>query len=79
MEHSKKELAFKVKDYAATDAGRMFRLLLETWIRDLRLKNDTAEIADFQKNQGAIKEMKLMLKAITPHQQIKEFDGSYAT
>jgi hypothetical protein len=78
MEYSRKELSAKAMEYAATDAGRVFRLLLETWITDLRKKNDTAELKDFPKNQGAIKEMKLMLKAITPHQQIKEFDGSYA-
>jgi hypothetical protein len=78
MEYTKKELAGKVMEYASTEAGRTFRLLLETWIKDLRHKNDTASIEDFPKNQGAIKEMKLMLKAITPHQQIREFDGSYA-
>jgi hypothetical protein len=78
MEYSRKEIAAKTLEYANTDGGRMFKLLLEIWIRDLRKKNDTAELKDFPKNQGAIKEMKLMLKAITPHQQIREFDGSYA-
>ena len=78
MEYTKKELAGKVQEFAASEPARIFRLLLEAWIMDLRLKNDTAELKDFPMNQGAIKEMKLMLKAITPHQQIREFDGSYA-
>jgi hypothetical protein len=74
---NRKEVAFKAKEYATTDAGKTFRQLLITWIEDLRQKNDTASPEDFPKNQGAIRELKLIQKAITPPHHMQEYDGAY--
>jgi hypothetical protein len=74
---NRKEISFKAKEYALTDAGKVFRKLLLVWIGELREKNDTASTEDFPKNQGAIRELKRIHKAITPPHLIKEYDGGF--
>jgi len=65
------------KEFAQTDAARAFRKLVGTWISDLREKNDTAEPDEFLKNQGAIRELKLMHKGIGPKLSVAEYDGAF--
>ncbi len=74
---TKKEAMEKVKEVAMTDAGRAFRKLVAVWIDDLRAKNDTAEPNDFLKNQGAIRELKLMHKGIGPKIRTSDYDGAF--
>ncbi|MHC4757109.1 MAG: hypothetical protein ACYTE8_00470 [Planctomycetota bacterium] len=77
MKSEKKTQIAKVLDYSQTDAGRAFRLLIGVWINELRKKNDTAEGNEFIKNQGAIREFKLMHKAIGPKLTTADYDGGF--
>jgi hypothetical protein len=74
---TKKELLADCKEFAATDAGIKFRLLLAATINELRAKNDTATTEDFLKNQGAIRELKLLHKGIGPKIRSSEYDGGF--
>lgn len=74
---TKKELMDKAREYEFTDAGRTFLQLLTQWIVDLREKNDTAAPGEFEKNQGAIRELKLMRKGIGPKQVSREYNGGF--
>jgi hypothetical protein len=65
------------KEYSSTDAARAFRKLVGVWISDLREKNDTAEGDEFVRNQGAIRELKLMHKGIGPKLTVTEYDGGF--
>lgn len=65
------------KEFAQTDAARAFRKLVGVWISDMREKNDTAEPDEFLKNQGAIRELKLMHKGIGPKLTVTEYDGAF--
>ena len=74
---TRKQAMVNAKQFEGTDAGRACRKLLEVVISDLREKNDTATTEDFLKNQGAIRELKLMHKGIGPKQTMTEFDGGF--
>jgi len=74
---NKKIVMAECKEFAQTDAARAFRKLVGVWISDLREKNDTAEGNEFIKNQGAIREMKLLHKGIGPKLTITEYDGAF--
>ncbi len=74
---TKKELMDKAQEYEFTDAGRTFSQLLTVWIADLRRKNDTAAPGEFEKNQGAIRELKLMRKGIGPKTISREYNGGF--
>jgi len=73
----RKTVMAECKEFAQTDAARAFRKLVGVWIADLREKNDTAEQDEFLKNQGAIRELKLMHKGIGPKVQVTEYDGAF--
>lgn len=77
MRVNKKEQMAKVNEYGQTDAGRSFRVLIAAWITDLREKNDTAKGDDFIRNQGAIRELKLMYKGIGPKVSVTAYDGGF--
>jgi hypothetical protein len=66
-----------VNEYASTDAGIAFRTLLICWISDLRKKNDTAATEDVLKNQGGIRELKLIVKQIGGDRISTEYDGGF--
>jgi hypothetical protein len=74
---TKREAMTEVNEFAQTDAGRAFRKLVSIWINDLRAKNDTAESEDFMKNQGAIRELKLIHKGIGPKIRTEDYDGGF--
>jgi hypothetical protein len=74
-----KEAMAEVNEYAMTDAGRAFRKLVAVWINKLRAKNDTAPPEEFMKNQGAIRELKLMHKGIGPKIRTSEWDGGFGS
>ena len=73
----RKVVMAECKEFTQTDAARAFRKLVGTWISDLREKNDVAEGDEFVKNQGAIRELKLMYKGIGPRVQVTEYDGAF--
>jgi hypothetical protein len=74
---NKKEVMSEVREFAMTDAGRAFRKLIAVCINELRAKNDTADEKEFVKNQGAIRELKLMHKGIGPKIRTSEYDGGF--
>jgi hypothetical protein len=74
---SKKQLLNEVREYAPSDAHTKMARLLHACIRELRIKNDTAASEDILRNQGAIAELKLILKGINLHQKYKEYSGGF--
>ena len=66
-------------EYMATDAGHKFLKLIDVWIDSLRQANDTASKDDFLKNQGAIRELKLMHKSLSKLEkpQRTDWDGGF--
>ena len=72
-----KEHFSTVKEYSLSTAGIEFRKMLNQCIEDLRIKNDTAEGNEFLKNQGAIQELKKIVKAIAPIEKKSEFNGAF--
>ena len=67
-------------DYAMTDPIRMVRQILNERLQALREKNDAAEDKDVIRNQGAIAELKGILKILSPlkpENQRVEWDGGF--
>ena len=77
MRNQKKIEFAAVMEYRNTDAGRAFRRLIGVCISDLREKNDVAEGDDFIRNQGAIREFKLVYKNIGQKVSKTEYDGAF--
>ena len=50
---------------------------LSQLIQDARERNDTAVDKDLYRNQGAVKELKQLLKSIKRHEIQRGFDGGY--
>jgi len=64
-------------EYGATEVGKLLVLLFHACINELREKNDSAEMNDVLKNQGAIREMKLLLKDLNPREEQQQYDGAF--
>ena len=77
MRMNKKELAEKIVPHEMTECHQYFQKLLEVLIQDARERNDTAVNEELYRNQGAVKELKQLLKSITRHEIQRGFDGGY--
>ena len=77
MELSKKELIAKIRPHELTECHQYFQKLLGRLIQDARERNDTAIDNELYRNQGAVKELKQLLKSITRHEIQRGFDGGY--
>jgi hypothetical protein len=75
--NNKKQLMEELRAYAPSDPHTKVVRLLHACISDLRIKNDTATSEDILRNQGAISELKLILKGINIHQKYQEFSGGF--
>jgi hypothetical protein len=73
----RRQLLKDVKEYANSDPHTKFVKLLYACIHDLRIKNDTATSEEFLKNQGAISELKLIIRGISIFQKYKEYTGGF--
>jgi hypothetical protein len=74
---NKRDLIKEVKEYAHTDPGMKFVMLLRMCIDDLRRKNDTAHPDDVLRNQGAIGELKSIIKDLKAKEKLREYSGGY--
>ncbi len=74
---SKKELIAKIVPHEATECHQYIQRLLERLIQDARERNDTATGDELYRNQGAVKELKQLLKSIKSHEIQRGFDGGY--
>jgi hypothetical protein len=74
---NKRDLIKEVKEYAYTDPGMKFVMLLRMCIGDLRRKNDTAHPDDVLRNQGAISELKSIIKDLKAKEKLREYSGGY--
>ncbi len=74
---TKRELMAEVYKYAHSDPHTSFVLLLHACIKELRLKNDTATPEDCLKHQGAISELKSILKGVTVFEKYEEYSGGF--
>ena len=77
MGMSKRELIAKIVPHELTECHTYFQLLLELLLQDARERNDTAMNEDLYRNQGAVKELKHILKSIKRHEIQRGFDGGY--
>lgn len=78
MELSKKQLIEKILPHEFTECHQYFQKLLKRLIQDARERNDTAiGVAEIHQNQGAVKELKQLLKSIQRHEIQRGFDGAY--
>ena len=77
MRMNKKELVAKIVPHELTECHQYFQLLLEVLIQDARERNDTAVDKDLYRNQGAVKELRQLLKSIKSHTIQRGFDGGY--
>jgi len=73
----RKEILAKAKEYQATPAGLLFSKLLQIWIDELREKNDNSGPDETLRNQGAIRELKLIQKGTGWSVKISEYDGGF--
>lgn len=74
---SKKELAAKIKPHELTECHQLVQQLIRIRMQDARVRNDTAEGNEFYRNQGAVKELKVLLKSICSHEIRRGLDGAY--
>ena len=73
-----KEVVGKLREFEATPCYRLIKLLCETLTDEARLRNDTAIDNELYKNQGAIAELKAMVRSLQPRTPQKTYDGGYA-
>ncbi len=73
----RKEILAQAKEYQSSPAGRVFSKLLQVWIAELREKNDMSDPDETLRNQGAIRELKLIQKGTGFSPVIREFDGGF--
>ena len=79
MNMSKKELIAKIVPHELTECHQYFLLLLERLLQDARARNDTATKEDVYRNQGAVKELKQLLKSIKRHEIKRGYDGGFGS
>ena len=77
MQIRKKELLTKLATHELTECHQYFQLLFEVLIQEARERNDTAVKEDLYRNQGAVKELKQLLKSTKRHEIKRGFDGGY--
>jgi len=71
-----KTLYQELKLFEHADLFTKFRMLLMSTINDLREKNDNAIPEDVLRNQGAIKELKIMYKRLGGTEKFKEHNSA---
>ena len=74
---SRKELIKEAKEFSGTTAGLTFVRLLIVCVRDLRKANDSAVAEQVLKNQGAISELKGLIKALSLSKGFAEHNGAF--
>ena len=74
---SKKELAAKITPHELTECHQFIQQLIKLRIKDARARNDTADGFDLYRNQGGVKELKLLSKSICSHEIQRGFDGGF--
>lgn len=72
-----KEILGKLKEFEATPCFRLFQVLVEALIDEARERNDNAPEMEFYKNQGAIRELKQLLKFVRVRDVKRTYDGAY--
>ena len=77
MPLSKRELAAKIIPHELTECHQFIQQLIRARIDAARIRNDTADGFEFYRNQGAVKELKILLKSICAHEIQRGFDGGY--
>ena len=56
------DITHKLQEYAETECFKLFIQYFKSEIASLRERNDTAESSELIHNQGAIKQLKIMLE-----------------
>ena len=74
---SKRELAARITPHESTECHQLIQQLLQRCIEHARVRNDTADGFDLYRNQGAVKELKYVLKCICAHEIQRGFDGGF--
>ena len=73
-----KTIAGKLLEYEATPCYIMVRQLVQAMIEEARMRNYAAIEPEFYKNQGAISELKQVLKLLQTQQIRRGLDGAYS-
>jgi len=73
-----KEVVGKLREFEPTPCYRLFKLLCDTLIEEARARNDIAIDNEIYKNQGAIAELKSILKSVRSRQAHTTYDGGYS-
>ena len=66
-----------IKEYERTPMWFALDALLKALLQEARIRQDNAEEKDIYRNQGAIKELKTMLKNIRPPGEEYQFTEAY--
>lgn len=74
---TKKELLKEAQEYRGTTAGLTFISLLNACIEERRKRSDSAEHEQVLRNQGAIEELKWLVKHLSLTQPLEEHDGAF--
>ncbi|MCK4794863.1 MAG: hypothetical protein KAV87_64635 [Desulfobacteraceae bacterium] len=74
---SKRELAAKIQSHELTECHQLMQQLIRKCIESARVRNDTADGFEIYRNQGAVKELKHLLKSICSHEVRRGFDGGF--
>jgi len=73
----KKLLIARILEQEATAHHQSILMLIKLLIEEARIRNDTAVAEEIYKNQGAIRELKQLLKVIRSHNVHHGYDGGY--
>jgi len=72
-----KIIAAKIKEFENTPCYRGMLQLFETSLQEARVRNDVAVDPEFYRNQGAIQELRRLIKLTGPREIQKGYDGAY--
>ena len=67
----------KIIPHEMTECHQYMQKLIEAQLHDARVRNDTARGNDLYRNQGAVRELRHLLKNIRPHEIQRGLDGGY--
>ena len=71
------DIRTKIAQYHMTEQMNLMRTYAQDRIETVRKQMDVAPIEKIPALQGAIAEMKDLLKLVTPKQTYPDYDGSY--
>ena len=73
----RRQLAKELRAYNQSQPYRLINKLLVASIETLRHRNDTAPADEVTQNQGAIKELKSLLKDLKMKDEVQQHDGAF--